>query len=189
MGVVSVRACRSSPRRALPARLRQEDDVTGFSVNERAERLMGRRLTPAQEKTGVVAFDMPCELGYQCPVCQAEMDEKLQWSEYRGFLWCAECNRDYPSALCVPMVGEKRAEWVNVGPDDAVNVYLDTMEQAVTRALLLERYGTLLDALELFAAVADDPEIVRYEGVLAYRATRNDEIERLCGSRQSEPVG
>lgn len=75
-----------------------------FSKNELAEHLVGRR------PEGVMPIDQPCELGlgYHCPVCKyplivdEQYDERLFWSEYQGFLWCAVCNRDYPSCLCAP---------------------------------------------------------------------------------------
>lgn len=105
------------------------------STNERAERLMGRRLTPEQEQTGVVPFDLPCELGYWCPVHRCVMDERLEWSEYAGFLWCAACDRDYPSALCVPldtgMTPDPARPWWKVGVAAAIEVFLDTVEAAV----------------------------------------------------------
>jgi len=109
------------------------------SVNERAERLMGRRLTPEQEAQGVIAFDQPAELGFWCPVCRVEplvdgdYDERLHWSEYAGFLWCDICDRDYPSALCVPfhLRHDPVHPWVHAGPLAAVKVFLDSVEQAV----------------------------------------------------------
>lgn len=113
------------------------DPAAPHSINERAEAVMGRRLSPEQEKIGVVPFDLPCELGYWCPIHREDWDQDLAWSEYHGFLWCARCNRDYPSALCVPLDDrEKRAEWVNAGVGDAIKVYLDTVSTAVARALL-----------------------------------------------------
>lgn len=105
-----------------------------FSVNGRVEHLFGRR------RTDVVTVDLPCELGYMCPVCKVparkddgSFDERLHWSEYNGFLWCSVCNKDYPSALCVPFEGEKDSErdWELVGPEDAIKVFLDTVEHAV----------------------------------------------------------
>jgi len=70
-----------------------------YSKNERAGRLLGFR-PPGQ------AVLEPSELGYRCPVCKNapivghEYDERLTWSEYNSFLWCAVCNRDFPSCLC-----------------------------------------------------------------------------------------
>ncbi len=75
-----------------------------YSVNELAEKIVGKR----QVKLGDVIFDQPAELGYHCPKCEyeiiheGEFDERLQWSEYNGFLWCEKCDKDYPSALCQP---------------------------------------------------------------------------------------
>ena len=96
-----------------------------FSTNQRAEEIMGRRSTG-------IPIDMPCELGYICPVCKYETiingtyDERLQWSEYNGFLWCAVCNKDYPSALCHPDINE------------SIKIYLDSVEDAIERKLIKE---------------------------------------------------
>ena len=94
------------------------------SADARAERLMGRRDDAGP--IGVILFS-PAERGYRCPKHDepGEQDDavsgQLQWSEYNGFVWCPLCNRDYPSALCC---GEDL--------DRAVEVYLDTVGQAVS---------------------------------------------------------
>lgn len=119
----------------------ETQDVTSpwvaASVNVRAGEVMGFR------RTDVVSIDEPCELGYWCPVCKVparaddgNFDERLAWSEYEGFLWCSVCNRDYPSALCVPLEGEADPgrPWVLVGADAAVQVFLDTVQTAKERA-------------------------------------------------------
>ena len=102
------------------------------SINERAEKIMGRRLTPEQEKTGVMPIDYPCELGYWCPVCKIEMDEELVWSEYSSFLWCARCDKDIPSALCIPLTDKPDMKaWEHAGIDDAISVFLDSVQRAI----------------------------------------------------------
>src|ERR1035437_4223227 len=93
---------------------------TDHSVNQEAERVMGRR-------SEGIAIDQPCELGYHCPVCEytltdgAEYDERLLWSEYDCFLWCSVCNKDYPSALCQPDI------------DKAIEIFLYSVERAKMR--------------------------------------------------------
>jgi hypothetical protein len=94
------------------------------SKNKRAEELLGRR--PDNE----VSLDQPCELGFHCPVCHyppirpdGEYDERLHWSEYNGMIWCEVCDHDYPSALCIANIGS------------AIRIFLDTVKDAVTRAL------------------------------------------------------
>lgn len=47
---------------------------------------------------------------------------QLCWSEYKGFLWCPVCDHDYPSAVCA-------------APDQSAEVFLNTVEHAVRRAL------------------------------------------------------
>jgi len=96
-----------------------------YSKNARAERLMGLR--PTGDVLFDQPFDQPFELDYHCPVCKYEhtvdgdYDERLQWSEYNGFVWCSRCNRDYPSCLCLP------------DPVKATGIFLDTVEDAVKR--------------------------------------------------------
>lgn len=74
-----------------------------YSKNKRAEKLLGKR------PTDVIPFDQPCELGYHCPICKyppilpdGNFDERLEWSEYNGMIWCSRCNSDFFSALCSP---------------------------------------------------------------------------------------
>lgn len=109
-----------------------------FSSNERAEQIMGRR------PTNVVPIDLPCEMGYRCPVCLVpaivggDFDQRLTWSEYEGFLWCEVCNVDYPSAFCVPLDGEAERDaerpWVKVGMAAAIGIFLDTVAMAAERS-------------------------------------------------------
>ncbi len=88
------------------------------SKNPEAERIVGLR--NGGKRMGII-FDFPCELGYHCPVCKYkdpkdDYDERLEWSEYNGFIWCRVCNKDYPSCLCMPDI------------DKAIKIYLDTVE-------------------------------------------------------------
>lgn len=90
------------------------------SKNERAEKVVGLR------PTGYQPLDYPCELGYHCPVCKykaivkGNYDERLEWSEYNGFIWCRVCNKDYPSCLCVPLTEI----------DKAIDIFLSTVADA-----------------------------------------------------------
>jgi hypothetical protein len=87
--------------------------------NELAARIVGLRRADGQP------FDRPCELGFHCPVCRYDLasdderDERLEWSEYNGFLWCSVCNKDYPSTLCMPNI------------DRAIKIYLMCIRDAV----------------------------------------------------------
>lgn len=100
-----------------------KDDQT-YSKNERAEKVVGLRGNHGHID-GII-FDQPCELGYQCPVCKNEVyseehgvyDERLEWSEYNGFLWCSVCNKDFPSALCQPDINK------------AIEIYLECVKDA-----------------------------------------------------------
>lgn len=89
------------------------------SKNDRAGEVMGFR------RTDGMVINEPCEEGYHCPVCkypqtfEGEYDERLSWSEYNAFLWCAVCNVDYPSALCMPDI------------DRAIGIFLDSVEAVV----------------------------------------------------------
>lgn len=90
------------------------------SKNKRAEKLMGLR-----HEGQPLCY--PCEMDYHCPVCKYKLwvkgqpDERLNWSEYNGFLWCEVCNKDYPSALC------------KLNIDDAIDTFLDSVERAIGR--------------------------------------------------------
>lgn len=101
------------------------------SKNEMAETIMGKRELPAN----AIIFDQPCELGYHCPVCEynhtfnGNYDERLEWSEYNGFIWCRVCNFDFPSYLCIP---DKK---------QAVETYLLTVHQAQVMAGYLYKVG------------------------------------------------
>jgi hypothetical protein len=72
-----------------------------MSTNERAKEIMGLR------PTGGIPIDQPCELGFHCPVCEYPLDvegnydERLQWSEYNGFIWCSVCDKDWPACFCL----------------------------------------------------------------------------------------
>lgn len=92
-----------------------------YSTNELAKKIMGKRkISP-----GTIIFDAPFELGYHCPKCKyktvvgGEYDERLDWSEYNGFIWCRICNKDYPSAICQP------------DPKKATEIYLATVKDAI----------------------------------------------------------
>jgi len=87
------------------------------SNNDLAARVVGFRPKEGQP------FDPPAELGFHCPVCtydlvhEGEYDERLQWSELNGFLWCSFCKKDYRSVcatssallMCVKEVVERKS--------------------------------------------------------------------------------
>ena len=93
-----------------------------YSRNERAEKLVGFR----DVKGATVIINFPGEMGFKCPVCKNQAyseeygmyDERLEWSEYNGFLWCSVFNQDYPSVLCQPDINK------------AIEIYLDCIEDA-----------------------------------------------------------
>ena len=109
------------PPPSRPDDAKHDANVPDYSKNERAEKIVGLR--PVKPNT--IVIDLPCELGYHCPVCKYDtvddkgnFDERLHWSEYSSFIWCQVCNRDYPSALCQPDI------------DKAIGVFLDSIEHA-----------------------------------------------------------
>ena len=95
------------------------------SKNEKAKKIVGLRNYGKHGQP----FDFPCGLGYHCPICKykaivkGNYDERLDWSEYNGFIWCSVCNKDYPSALCLPNI------------DKAIDIYLDCVEEAIKRKI------------------------------------------------------
>ena len=74
------------------------------------------------------SFDPPGELGFHCPVCRYFLfhgdayDDRLTWSQYNGFLRCSVCDRDYPTALCMPNL------------DRAIKIYLLCVKSAIERS-------------------------------------------------------
>ena len=78
------------------------------SKNSVAKAVMGYR---NEGRPGATALFGPAELGYACPVCGNENADRLYWSEYSGFIWCEECNLDFPSCLGVkyspPAIGQE----------------------------------------------------------------------------------
>jgi len=100
-----------------------KEEIIKESKNKRAKKLVGLRNYGKHGQP----FDFPCELGYHCPVCKYPLtikgnyDERLDWSEYWGFIWCSVCNKDYPSALCMP------------DKDRAIDIYLDCVEEVILR--------------------------------------------------------
>ena len=96
--------------------------MTNTSTNDRAEQLMGRR--DEDGPVGVILFS-PAEQGYRCPVHteQCINDDTLHWSEYRAFLWCELCDKDYPSALCCTDI------------DRGIDVFLESVSDALIRSL------------------------------------------------------
>lgn len=98
------------------------------SKNEIAKKLVGERIEMFRGMISAVSIDCPVELGYHCPVCKyksvykGNFDERLEWSEYNGFIWCSVCNKDYPSTLCMPKV------------DKAIDIYLSCIEEAIVRS-------------------------------------------------------
>lgn len=91
------------------------------STNPIAAKIMGFR------PTNGIAFDEPCSLGYHCPVCKYPhdngeiYDERLHWSEYNSFIWCSVCNKDYPSALCMPDINRAIDTFLQTVKDAKVN--------------------------------------------------------------------
>ncbi len=113
-----------------------------YSKNERAEKLVGKRLTDG------IIIDFPCELDYHCPVCEYEQikggnyDERLDWSEYEGFIYCHKCNKDYPSCLCMP------------DKEKATKIYLDCIEELLSES---KKEGNIEMVDELIMKIMEKP--------------------------------
>ena len=103
------------------------------SKNELAKKLMGYR---NEGHPGANALFGPAELGYACPICGLKNYDRLDWSEYSGFIWCPNCNLDIPSCLCVkypePNLGDrplsKKRQIIR-----ATEVFLSTVGDVVMR--------------------------------------------------------
>ena len=100
------------------------------SKDDRAKKLMGHR---NQDHPGANALFEPCELGYACPICNT-CNEKIHWSEYKGFIWCENCNLDIPSCLCIKYPEPNITKKVLPKKDriiKATEIFLDTIEDAI----------------------------------------------------------
>ena len=92
------------------------------STNDLAAEIVGTR------RDDQPPLDRPSELGFHCPVCQYPLfhddqyDNRLKWSQYNGFLSCSVCDKDYPSALCMP------------NADRAIKLYLLCVKEAIERS-------------------------------------------------------
>lgn len=60
------------------------------SKNKSAEEICGKR-------PDGIPIDQPSELEYYCP---ENRGHEIHWSEYNYFIWCFDCNKDYPSIIC-----------------------------------------------------------------------------------------
>ena len=101
--------------------MKTKSNITEIKQNEEAERIVGIRKLPKN----TIIFDQPCELNYHCPVCKyknivnGNYDQRLEWSEYNGFIWCSVCNKDYPTCFCIP------------NKDEAIKCYLSCIEDVI----------------------------------------------------------
>lgn len=111
--------------------------IEKISKNLKIEEICGRR-----EVRGMM-FNFPAELDYFCPICGKppqdvdwEKDEilllRLHYSEYKGFMWCENCNIDIPSFLCLKADSRKAVhyytdrylEFIKLMKEDAVKEHL-----------------------------------------------------------------
>lgn len=112
-------------------------DGVKVSKNDRAKKIMGYR---NQEHPGANALFEPYEMGYACPVCNI-CNEKLHWSEYKGFIWCQNCNLDIPSCLCVKYPEPHLSKKVLNKKDKiikATKIFLDTIEYNIKSNEIIE---------------------------------------------------
>jgi len=110
------------------------------SKNKKALDVMGYR---NEGHPGANALFWPAELGYACPICGYDNLDRLQWSEYAGFIWCPECNLDIPSCLCVKFPEPRLEDVEPLSKKEqvirATEIFLATIETQVKRTLKKER--------------------------------------------------
>lgn len=99
------------------------------SKNHRANLLCGQRPPGSSIIT-------PHELGYACPLCGADDEVNLDWSEYNYFLWCKQCNLDIPSCLCVKyyepkLIDDEMTDKQKI--ERATEIFLDCIEGVLKR--------------------------------------------------------
>lgn len=79
------------------------------SKDPRIEKIAGRR------EPGL-PYQIPFELDFFCPVCgtepikQKKFDDSLDFSEYRYFMYCPNCNLDIPTFLCLRANTKEKVE-------------------------------------------------------------------------------
>jgi hypothetical protein len=104
------------------------------SKNQKALELLGYR---NEGHPGANALFGPAELGYACPICGLKNYDRLDWSEYAGFIWCPDCNLDIPSCLCVkyaePRFSGARPMSKKRMIIRATETFLSTLESAIER--------------------------------------------------------
>ena len=103
-----------------------------ISKDKRVEDMLGKR------KVGGNPLFEPVELGFVCPICKKDKDVDsaactLHFSEYKGFLWCKNCNIDIPSCLCKlfpePNITDKPLS-LRERVIEMKRIFLDTVEKA-----------------------------------------------------------
>lgn len=100
--------------------------VPGTSVSPDFAALFGYR------ETDCVVLFSPAEQGYRCPIhgpVDLDTDGGLEWSQYSACLWCPDCDRDYPTALCTGFATDDVAVL-----DRAIEVFVSSIRQAVARS-------------------------------------------------------
>jgi len=79
--------------------IKRIDETDTTSKDKEVEKVCGLR-DPG------LAYQLPWELDYYCPICGKsptleKFDEKFDFSEYRYFMYCPNCDIDIPSFLCL----------------------------------------------------------------------------------------
>ena len=102
-------------------------------LEKRVSKIAGKREIPSN----TIIFDQPAELGYRCPVCKnkqyypedGDFDYRLEWSEYKGFIWCRKCKKDFPSCLCIDLEADLPDFVTSLSSVDyAIEVYLTCLK-------------------------------------------------------------
>jgi len=144
-----------------------------ISKNDRAKNIAGLRNLPKN----AIPFDQPCELGYHCPICKYKdpkdnYDERLEWSEYEGFLWCRVCNKDYPSCLCMP------------DKDKAIDIYLDSLSDQKHSSYTQGVNETVEKVKEMIGEDEQNPNRFSYRK--AYRNDLRSELRQQLETLKEE---
>lgn len=85
-------------------------NIQNISKNKLAEEVLGIRYD--NKRIGFFLYT-PAELDYFCPICSKPptlktlSESPLDFSEYRGFMFCRECNIDIPSFMCLKIDSKK----------------------------------------------------------------------------------
>ena len=93
------------------------------NINSQAERIVGK---VSKDKKIIWT---PKELGAYCPICGARDEAILEISDYNDFLFCKNCNIDFPICLAKRFRGEMELS-DRESIEECTKLFLDCIDKA-----------------------------------------------------------